>query len=43
MNQTIMINTKDFEKIEIIYTDNTSTQPKAIRCIKKRWNKIKKR
>lgn len=42
-NELIMLNTKDFEKIEITYNDNISKSSKVGKSIKNIWNKIKER
>jgi len=40
--ELIMLNTKDFEKIEITYTDSTFKEFKVRNWIKDMWNKIKR-
>lgn len=41
-NELIMLNTKDFEKIEITYNDNISEHSKIGKLLSKIWNKIKR-
>ena len=41
-NELILLNTKDFEKIEITYTNNTIKQSVVSKLVKRIWNKIKR-